>query len=354
MNLQAFRTRLPMHFICTFIAIFLFNFSCSKDADTLSAKTVKEETVSLIEQDGTTNEEQEENISKEDSDDEGVAETGDCATSGGMANDSGLKTWCWGDIDVPSGASTGRDSFSNGQLALNIQCNANQVYKEGNRLRFVLNPTKPSPASWCPENFNMRSEIRTMPWNVDHPSGTEEWIGFSYGFGDNYIPDPTNNWVFYQAHEGTLGASPLLSLQIDGRAGSSYKTGEIVVVNASQDGSKNSIYGTNIVPTAGETVDVVLHVIWGDENTGLLEVWLNGNKLVDLQTTRTVRSSTRVGGNSKFGIYKHAWRSETGVQTSAAQGVSEVETFMGPLRIITRKPSDTNYRQNAYDKVSPE
>ena len=357
MNLLPTRIPVPMHIIFSFVTIFLINFSCNKDSDTLSSTTTNEEIVSVIEEDRVDNDsssESDEEESKDDTEDNRRG-AGNCSTSGSMANESGLKTWCWGDVSIPSGASSGRDSFSNGQLALNTQCSANQVVQEGNRLKFLLNPTSPQPADWCSENFNMRSEIRTMPWNVNHASGTEQWIGFNYGFGDNYVPDPTANWVFYQSHEGTIGASPLLSLQIDGRTNSQYDIGEIVIVNASQPNgdNNNAIYGTNIVPKAGDTIDIVLHIVWGDANTGLLEVWMNGVKTLDLPTTRTVRNATQVGGNSKFGIYKHSWRSETGVQNSATQGVSNVETSMGPLRIITRKPSDSKYKENSFDLVSP-
>ncbi len=275
-----------------------------------------------------------------------------CNTNGGFAGDSGLKTWCWGDIDVPSGSSSGRDSFSQGQLALSVECSANQVVKEGNRLKFVVNPTSPAAASWCNNNYNLRSEIRTMPWNIDLPSGTEEWIGFSYGFGDSYVADPVNNWVFYQAHEGSEGKNPLISLQVNSRATNNHKTGEIVVVNAAHEGTYNIYHGTNVIPKAGETVDIVLHIIWADDNTGLLEVWINGNKLVDEQT-RTVYRSSRVGGNSKFGIYKASWRSASGIQNSANHGVRNLETFMGPLRIITRKSNDSNYRKYSYNDVVP-
>jgi len=278
-----------------------------------------------------------------------------CTTNGGLANDLGLKTWCWRDISVPSGTTTGRDSFSNGQLALNTSCNGNMVTVEGDRLNFKVNPTSPAAQGWCDSNFNYRSEIRTMPWNVDHQSGTEEWIGFNYRFGNSYKVDPTRNWVFYQAHEGTIGAFPLLSLQINGVDTSAYKTGELIIVNSSQPvgDNTNTIYSTNLVPKAGESVDIVLHVIWGDNNTGLLEVWLNGTKALDLQTVRTIRSATQVGGNSKFGIYYAPWKSESGVSASAAHGVTQIETSMGALRILTRKPGDANYGQNSYATVMP-
>jgi PKD repeat protein len=276
-----------------------------------------------------------------------------CVTNGGFANETGLKTWCWGDMSIPNSISSGGEGFSNGQLALNVECSANQVVRQGDRLKFTVNPTSPSPSNWCSNSYNLRSEIRTMPWNVDHPLGTEEWIGFSYGFGNNYKVDPTGNWIFYQAHEGTSGANPLISLQIDGRSGSPYQMGELVIVNSSQENhADNVIYSTNVVPTAGASVDIVLHIIWGDDNTGLLQVWLNGTKTLDIQT-RTTRNSSGVGGNSKFGIYKGGWRSASGVQNSASNGVTSLETNMGALRIITRKPGDSGYGSNSYSTVAP-
>jgi hypothetical protein len=201
----------------------------------------------------------------------------------------------------------------------------------------------------------MRSEIRTMPWNVDHASGTEEWFGFSYTFGNNYKIDGTGNWLFWQVHEGSIGASPLLSLQIDGRTASSYDLGELVLVNAAQPigNNNNSIYGTNIVPVAGQTLDIVIHVIWGNDSNGLWEVWINGALVHSLQA-KTVRTANPVGGNAKWGIYKHKWRNQSGVDASAAIGVTDMEMFMGPLRIITRRPGDAGYGSNSYDEVAPD
>ncbi len=274
-----------------------------------------------------------------------------CVTNGGFANTTGLKTWCWGDINVPSGASTGRDAFSGGQLALSVECSANQVVTEGDRLKFVLNPTTPEAASWCNNNFNMRSEIRTMPWNVDHATGTEEWFGFSYEWGSSYVADPTANTLFFQTHEGTAGENPLISLQTNGIATSKYRTGEIVIVNAANKSSLE-VFNSNIIPQAGEKVDIVIHIVWGDNNTGLLQVWLNGSQVVN-QQMRTVYTSTNVGGNAKFGLYKHVWRNEAGIQNSAANGVYGIETYLGALRVITRNSNDPEYKKDAYEQVRP-
>ncbi len=339
--------------------ILSINNSCSKDLETLTGEVVAEEQPSELEeqvsentsgnQDNTATSENEENEENKEEGDESKV----CVSAGGKANEVGLKTWCWGDVEIPSGAETGRESFSDSQLALNIECSANQVVESDGRIKFSLNPTSPSPADWCNNSFNMRAEIRTMPWKINHSPGTEEWFGFTYEFDEAYIPDPTGNWLFFQTHEGTAGKNPLISLQINGIATSKFDTGELVVVNAADESSQLTVHSSNVLPKPGEKLNVVIHIVWGDDDQGLLQVWINGEKIVD-DNTRTIFASTMIGGNAKFGIYKHKWRSESGVQNSVVHGISNLTTYMGPLRIITRKPSDSKYLENSFDLVSPE
>lgn len=348
-----------IYFLFFTSGILSINNSCSKDLDTLGGEPVAEEQLPELEeqvsestsdnQDNTATSENEENEENKEEGDESKV----CVSSGGRANEVGLKTWCWGDVEIPAGAETGRESFSDSQLALSVECSANQVVQVDDRIKFSLNPTSPSPADWCNNSFNMRAEIRTMPWKVAHSVGTEEWFGFTYEFDESYIPDPSGNWSFFQTHEGTAGKNPLISLQINGIATSKYDTGELVVVNAADENGPLTVHGSNVIPVHGEKLNVVIHLVWGDNNQGLLQVWINGEKIVD-DKARTVFASTMSGGNAKFGIYKHKWRSESGVQNSAAHGVSNLTTYMGPLRIITRKPGDSNYLENSYNLVSPE
>ena len=273
-----------------------------------------------------------------------------CTTNGGYAHDTGLKTWCWGDINVPSGASSGKDSFSNGQLALNVECSANQVVREGDRLKFKLNPTSPSPASWCGNNYNMRSEIRTMPWQVNHPLGTEEWIGWSYTFGNNYVVDNNNPWLFFQMHQGVSG-SPPFEFTVVPSSLYGAQNGEVVIINHANK-TETDRTRTGVVPSAGTTLNIVVHVVHGLGSNGKLEVWINNNKVYDKQVG-TVLAAAPWGGNAKFGIYKWPWREAAGVQNSTNQGITSLETYMGPLRIITRRPGDSNYGQNSFQQVVP-
>ncbi len=274
-----------------------------------------------------------------------------CDVGGKKANETGLKIWCWEEIDVPTGEIGGGDIFSNDQLALSIECNPNQVIKEENRLKFVLNPISPSPADWCSNDFNIRSEIRTMPWEINSPAGTEEWFGWSYGFGENYSIDKENPWAFFQVHDGTIGISPLISFWIMNENGpGGGNAGEIHVVNTTS--GTNNYATTGIIPEAGKKYNIVVHVIWGDESKGLLEVWIDGSVVYN-KKIRTIRTNNPVGGNAKFGIYKWPWANDANVQKSLEQGIESLETYMGPLRAITRRPNDSDYGKNSYAQVQP-
>ena len=272
-----------------------------------------------------------------------------CITNGGLANDSGLKTWCWQDVDVaPGGPET--YSFSNDQLSVSTECNRNQIINVDNRLKFKLDLTKPS-AEWCANDFNLRAEISTSPWLASHPLGTEEWFGWTYVFGENYIIDKKNPWAFFQQHDGTTGLAPLISFWVMSEGGpGSGKAGEIHVVNAT---ANSSTYApTGIIPVAGEAINIVVHIVWAADNTGWLQVWMNQKKVYDVYGA-TVRNTNPVGGNAKFGIYKWAWREQEGVNSSLQQGITELETFMGPLRIITRLADDPDFGKKSFALVSP-
>ena len=278
-----------------------------------------------------------------------------CNVGGGKANETGAKVWCWGGIQLPNYSSK-TTTFMDGQLGIDNECNV-QVSNVGDELRMYVDPDAPAPQGWCNNSFNLRAELLTRPWNVDHPAGTEEWVGWTMRFGDNYKVDNSGtggNWIFWQVHEGTIGASPLLSMQIDQRSGGGFDYGELMLSNASQPigNNNNSNYGTNIIPVAGQTLKIVIHVIWGDDSNGLWEVWVDDVLKHSVQG-RTVRAADPVGGNMKFGIYAHKWRNASGVAASLAAGVTEIETFLGPLRIITRRPGDSEYGKNSYDEVSP-
>ena len=274
----------------------------------------------------------------------------DCATQSGQAADTGLKVWCWGDITIPEYIDDTGIEFSDGELYIDSECYEKQVSKVGDQLKFSINPTGPYIGSWCSRNYNMRAEIRTAPWNIRHPNGTEEWFGWSYAFGDDYVIDQNNQWLFFQVHPGIEGESPQTELTIinaDQFVG--HDAGEIYIVNAANG---NEYHPTGITPKAGEKLDIVVHAVWGDASTGLLQVWINGKRLYNKQVA-TVYEAYPWGGNAKWGIYKWSWANIDGVQQSLQQGITHLETYMGQLRMLTLRPGDHGYLGDSYSEVAP-
>ncbi|MFH6603647.1 heparin lyase I family protein [Maribacter algicola] len=273
----------------------------------------------------------------------------ECFTDGGKAGDTGLKTWCWEDVSLPSYSKNTGVNFSNDELSFATECDEESVFKDGDQLVFRLNPKMPSTESWCTRDFNMRAEIRTAPWPIKHEPGTEEWFGWSYTFNEDYIIDPASEWLFHQVHNGIAGQTPLYELMV-ARAGLyNASAGEIVVKN-NANGPNHVL--TGIIPRAAQTIDVVVHVIWGDSANGLLQVWINGNNVYDKQVT-TIRPGWEYGGNAKWGIYKWTWSDSNGVEASAQAGVTDLRTSMGALKIITRRPGDADYGKDSYNQVKP-
>ncbi|WP_289038243.1 heparin lyase I family protein [uncultured Zobellia sp.] len=275
-----------------------------------------------------------------------------CVTEGASAEASGYKVWCWSDLTLGEKAIMSRNPVSRQQIKIDTECNADQVKIENDVLKFQVNPKAAISDTNCERAYNMRAEIRTAPWRVNHPIGTEEWFGWNYTFGEDYQIDKENPWLFFQIHEGTINQTPLIALWCMNNGGpGSSRAGEVHLVNNTY-ATKSFYHPTGFVPKAGETLRIVVHVVWGDSNSGLIQLWINETKVYD-QKERTVRASNPVGGNAKWGIYKWKWAAKERVEKSMAQGIFSLNTSMGPLRIITRKPGDKDYLKPSYSRVMP-
>ncbi len=199
----------------------------------------------------------------------------------------------------------------------------------------------------------MRAELRTNPWHVQHPLGTEEWFGWSYTFGDDYIIDTTSPFLFFQMQNGEAGYSPPVELAVVPSTLYGASNGEVAVLNFANLTEEYDRTLTGVIPTAGTKLDIVVYVIHDLGVDGLLQVWIN-DSLVYNKQVGTVYTDTPWGGNAKFGIYKWHWRSEAGISASAAQGITSLETSMGALRIITRRVGDGDYLTDSYSLVAPD
>ena len=348
------RNKMSSYFYVVFFYSFalVFNNSCTNDTDTIQVYGVRDEVIAPIEEssnDIQTNQNNE-NLDDENKQDNDKASIKiPCDEGGKKANESGEKIWCWENVVIPDYSNKTGVPFSDEELIIASECYEKQITQEGERLKFKVSPRNPGVESWCTRDYNMRAEISTGPWNVKNPLGTEEWYGWSYTLGDNYIIDQKNPWLFYQVHHGFGGESPQLELMIasDGLHGA--KAGEVIIKATANNGED---FLTGIVPRAGQTLDVVVHVIWGDESNGLLQVWIDGRRIYDKQV-RTVYRHAPWGGNSKWGVYKWPWRLTASVESSEEQGITSLEAYIGTLRGITRYPGDADYGKDSFDRVSP-
>jgi polysaccharide lyase-like protein len=270
-----------------------------------------------------------------------------CDRSNEVEDNDDLKCWKWNEITSPSFADG--TSFGNG-LIIDTAFDPEGISIVGNQIRFYVDPILPKPPENASSAYNFRSEINTAPWPINHPLGTEQWIGWEYTFGDNYVIDTTSPITIFQNHPGVRGLSPQIELEIaslDDPAPA--QGGEIQVVNAAS--SDRIVYP--VKPKAGDHLEVVIHVIYGLGQEGLLQVWLNGHLFYNKKTA-TVYEDQPWGGNNKWGIYHHTFNnSAEDVESSIKLGAGKVELFMGTLSLLTRTPDDPQYGVSAYDLVRP-
>jgi hypothetical protein len=145
-------------------------------------------------------------------------------------------------------------------------------------LRFTLQGTQFS-----------RSEItlnKEIELDMDH------WIGFS-----TYLltwDNSSMNSVIYQTHRATNqpGTSPIIGLRATGS--------EWRLTYELEDPSPSALWSAPI--DKGEWVDWVLHVVYSPTDSGLVELYKDG-ELVFHQIRRTLALGTTVGPYDRFGIY---------------------------------------------------
>lgn len=261
-----------------------------------------------------------------------------------------LTIWNWHEISIPEYSWPNGVGFGDG-LFVDVAFDTTGVKIQDNQIKFRLNPNAMEPPSGAHSPFNYRSEIHTMPWNIEHPVGTEQWIGWRFTFGQDYVIDHTSPITIFQNHPGVRGMDPQFELEIAALDNPRpAKGGEIQVVNTAA--LQRNVYP--VIPKAGETLDLVIHVIYGDDSEGMLQVWMNGMLYYDEQIA-TVYSQYPWGGNNKWGVYHHTFNnSQTDVESSLAIGAGIMDLYMGPLKMITRVPDHPEYGVDAYDLVRPE
>ena len=279
---------------------------------------------------------------------------GACVTNGGKAHERGLKTWCWDDITIPSYTNGKGPHFANSNFVVDSECDPNAVSIENGKVKFHLVPKSPptSNNSDCYRDYNMRAEIRTNPWFVNNPLGTEEWYGFTYEFSNDYKIHQYKHWYLFQVYPGPVGMGPQVHLQTSTEGQfNGNPAGELFFYRQPADNDRNR-KGTGIIPKAGDKLDIVCHFVWGIGNQGRTRLWINGQLVYD-EYGSNVKLDHPYGGNLKIGIYKSGWNNLTQIEADEADGITSLTTYLGDLRILTRRPGDPGYGDDAYSVVAP-
>jgi len=178
--------------------------------------------------------------------------------------------------------------------------------RSGRVARFEVRRSDPNVAG------NKRSEIALRP----EPRGEERWYRFSTFLPDDWQHDAVGE-IIAQWHgapdldlgEGFTQGGPPLSLHVSGNQMyilSQWDPNPVTYRRepAPGKGSERVWQGRF---RRGEWIDWVFRVRWSYEGDGRLQVWRNGEQIVDRQGPNTYNDQR--GVYFKIGIYKYSWKS---------------------------------------------
>lgn len=278
-------------------------------------------------------------------------------TSGGLSTSEGLFQFNWHDVTISpvpgSGNSTVFISNNGGGLQGSTEYgDSDYMKKKGNKLYFHVDTGIPTPPP-----YNKRSEIYlagdklTGPFTAEHPAGTEEWFGWTYYFPNNWQHDSSvSNMLIYQSKPNDeMGyANPVVSLQIVGDGG-------LDVVRTEAGVDDNEYTFTGVTPTAGMVLKVVMRLVHHPTD-GVVKIWMNGLVVYNGSGLETMMPEGSGGGTSKWGIYISDWGGVDGVLDSAAEGITEQNISIGPLKVLRRFPENPEIgvdENSDYNLVKP-
>lgn len=179
-----------------------------------------------------------------------------------------------------------------------------------------------------------RSEVMKI---TGEQAGTESWWGWSTYFGNDFNPNLNTHWnIFTDWHHSGCCGQANVHFEIDTTTptwGIQLRTfGGTVDQNERRfrlaDFQRNTWY------------DFVFHVRWATDNTGFVEVWLNGQNVLPLTNTPTIYSGQTVylkqgfyrgpGSDSSSVVYHDAMRRGTSAEDVSAPPVAPSEVVPPP------------------------
>jgi len=146
--------------------------------------------------------------------------------------------------------------------------------------------------------------------------GAERWFGLSTHIPNSW-PDH-NGFTIVTQIKGSPDSnepdrSPFLSIEMRNGIWSIFSRWDASPISQpAENGNGGTIQSANIYEGAyskGSWTDWVIHAKWSYEDDGLLEIWQNGNRIVN-RTGPNCYNDTEHGFHFKIGMYKPGYRSE--------------------------------------------
>jgi Polysaccharide lyase len=173
-----------------------------------------------------------------------------------------------------------------------VQQTQEKVKAGSNALRLEIRNGEPLSSG------SVRSEITTQ---LGDPMNQDRWYGFSMYLKD-WTDDDAGEHVF-QWHPGNDTGSATMALWTNGGRFN-------YVTNAG--GTSYNVY-TDIGPVlSNQWVDIVIRTRWATDTTGLLQVWLKGNLVINRSGLKTTSDAPYF----KLGINKFGWIDQSSSATS--------------------------------------
>jgi len=142
--------------------------------------------------------------------------------------------------------------------------------------------TEPGDNNVSGSGLHERNDISVPMQNLDSIAGKEQWYAHSVYFPDDYNQPPPGHWgAVFDFHDSkNQGGQANFQMLVQNGVITIYGHGGPDVVYDNKVGNQYS-YKAEVGPLVKKVwFDFVYHVKWSPYSDGLMEVWVNGKKLL--------------------------------------------------------------------------
>jgi len=180
-----------------------------------------------------------------------------------------------------------------------------------------------------------RSELL---YDTREDEGDESWWAWSTYFGDDFKPDPDTHWnIFTQWHHSGSSGQANVHFEVN----TQYSPWKIQMRTFGGQANQNQQIFLLADLERNRWYDFVFHVRWAPDNTGFVEVWVNGALVVPL----THRPTTYAGEGVylKQGLYRGPSGRTSAVYLDGTRRGTSIEDVTAPSQAA--QPANVSFLQ---------